>query len=426
MRRLSLWMRAHPVVGDSMIALVLALLDISSVASARPGSFCFEHPVYFWSVWALLVLPLVARRARPILTSYVILAGGVLQVLTHGGFADVPDTLPVRGSDLAIGFALYTMVAYAGRRRALPFGLCVLAGTAGWLLWRSGLTRDTIFLAAGCLMIYGFCWAMGEFVGARKAFHVEVEQRLKLLENERDQQARIAVAQERTRIARELHDVVAHAVSVIVVQADGAAYAIDSDPSLAKTAVRTISDTGREALGELRGLLEVLRSEGDEGDDRAPQPNVAALPELVDRVTQTGLPVWLVFRGDLAGLPAAIGLGIYRIVQEALTNTLKHATAGSSAQVRVERVGNLIEVEVFDSPSVAEAADRGGDLVALPPAPRIRQPVGVTGGNGLIGMRERATVLGGTLDAGPRPEGGWRVRATFPLKRRAPSASLTG
>jgi signal transduction histidine kinase len=431
MRRLSLWMRAHPVVGDSVIAVVLALIDLSAVASTEPHHFPQTHPVPFWAVFALTVVPLTFRRIRPMLSSYLVLAGGVLQVLTHGSDNNLPDSMVIRGADLAIGVALYTMVAYAGRRRALPYGLSVLVGTGVWLVWRIGLNRDAVFVGAACLMVYGFCWVLGEFTGARKAYHLAVEERLTLLESDRDAQARIAVAQERTRIARELHDVVAHAVSVMVVQADGAAYAMASPAGqdLARTAVRTIADTGREALGELRGLLEVLRSEGDEGGERTPQPSVAALPELVDRVTTTGLPVWLVFRGDLAGLPAAVGLGIYRIVQEALTNTLKHAAAGSSAQVRVERVGNLVEVEVSDGPARDDEpvpALPSAPVAGVPavPAARIR-PVGVSGGNGLIGMRERATVLGGTLDAGPRPDGGWRVRATFPLKRREPDASLS-
>jgi signal transduction histidine kinase len=408
-------MRAHPMFGDSVTAIVLVALDLLG-QNGRPGGFADLYPVLYWGVLLLLVVPVVFRRRAPILTSYLILAGGVLQLLTHGsaGAYDSP-TLPLRGADFALGVALYTMVAYAGRRRALPFGLSVLLGTVIWAAWRIGLDVQGVFLGLTAGAIFGFCWVLGEFIGARKAYHNELEQRLRLLETERDQQAEIAVAQERTRIARELHDVVAHAVSVIVVQADGAAYAIDSDPAMARTAVATIAETGREALGELRRLLDVLRNENDEpGAQRAPQPGVAALPDLLDRVTAVGLPVRLDLRGEVTALPAAIGLGIYRIVQEALTNTLKHAGAGASAQVRVERVGGLVEVEVCDQ---------------LPPGQYPREAVGVRGGNGLIGMRERATVLGGTLDAGPQLGGGWRVRATFPVRpaaaRGADGVSLT-
>jgi signal transduction histidine kinase len=299
------------------------------------------------------------------------------------------------------------MVTCTNRRRSLEYAGLLVIGTTIWAFWRidEGVSESG-FVLFGAGVIYGFCWVLGEFIGARRAYHAEVESRLQLLENERDQQAKIAVVEERARIARELHDVVAHAVSVIVVQADGAAYAIRDNPDLAETAVHTIAETGRGALHELRRLLELLRNESDERDTRTPQPDVSALPELAEKVTAAGLQVWLVFRGDLAGLPATVGLGVYRIVQEALTNTLKYAGIGSQAHVRVERVGGLIEVEVLDD----GPEDDDGSF------PRPREVVGVSGGNGLIGMRERATVLGGTMSAGPRPGGGWQVRATFPVR----------
>ncbi|HEY3609665.1 MAG TPA: sensor histidine kinase, partial [Pseudonocardiaceae bacterium] len=310
-----------------------------------------------------------------------------------------------------LAFALYTLVAYTERRKAMAYAGLLLAGTAVDLAWHFSNNRTiAVVIGIGALLIYGFSWVLGEFVGARRAYHHEVESRLRLLETERDQQATIAVAAERTRIARELHDVVAHAVSVIVVQADGAGYAIRADPDLAEAAVRTISATGREALIELRRLLDVLRSDTDERDTRAPQPDVTALPELVEKVSVTGVPVRLDLRGELAGLPAAVGLGIYRIVQESLTNTLKHAGTGAAATVRVERVGGLVEVEIDDNGHAAAGATR--DLAE------------VSGGNGLIGMRERASVLGGTLIAGRAADGGWRVRATFPV--HAPNGGTTG
>ena len=234
-------------------------------------------------------------------------------------------------ADLALAIALYTLVVYTDRRQSLAYAVLVIAGTAVDMVWRmSSCQRAVAAAASAACWIFGFAWVLGEFVGARRAYHAEVEARLRLLETERDQQATIAVAAERTRIARELHDVVAHAVSVIVVQADGAGYAIRTDPDLAETAVRTISATGREALMELRRLLDVLRSDTDDGRPRSPQPDVAGLPELVEQgsrpsACRSGLAV----RGDLAALPAAVGLGIYRIVQEALTNALKHAGSGA-------------------------------------------------------------------------------------------------
>ena len=400
-------MRRHPMFGDTVIAALVALIDLPSL----DGGFATDDPLAFWLVEALLVVPLIFRRRRPVLVAWVIAAGGVLQLLTHGQAAE-GHNLVARPADLALGIALYTLVAYVSRRVAAVYALVLGVGTGVWALWRVVDWRDLSSadviavggLTFGCVLIFVLCWVLGEFVGARRAYDAEVRERLKLMETERDQHARIAVATERTRIARELHDVVAHAVSVIVVQADGAHYAIRGNPDLAESAVRTISDTGREALVELRRLLDVLRSDGEPGEQRVPQPSVAALPELVGKVTAAGLPVRLDVRGELTGLPAAVGLGLYRIVQEALTNTLKHAGPGASAAVRVERVGGLVEVEVRDDGLGTELSNNL-----------------VSGGNGLIGMRERASVLGGSLDAGPLPGGGWRVRATFPVRPAEPS-----
>jgi signal transduction histidine kinase len=399
-------MRAHPMFGDTIIAVALGFFDLLSGISGDPWTS--EHLAWYLFAGIFLLVPVIFRRKRPVLASYLIMFGAWIQVFTHGSYGE-HATLLVRGGDLALGVALYTLVTCTNRRRSLEYAGLLVIGTTIWALWRlaPGGTSVIGSLLFGAGVIYGFCWVLGEFVGARRAYHNELESRLRLLETERDQQAKIAVVEERARIARELHDVVAHAVSVIVVQADGAAYAIRDNPDMAETAVRTIAETGRGALHELRRLLELLRNETDERDTRTPQPDVSALPELAEKVTSAGLRVWLVFRGDLADLPATVGLGIYRIVQEALTNTLKYAGVGAEAHVRVERVGGLIEVEVLDGGP--GAPDAGG--FAHP-----REIVGVSGGNGLIGMRERATVLGGSLNAGPRAGGGWQVRATFPVR----------
>ena len=401
-------MRAHPMFGDTIIAVCLGLFDLLSGVDADPWTE--DNLGWYVLAGAFLLIPVIFRRRNPVLASYLIMFGAWIQVFTHGSVGD-HSQLVIRGGDLALGVALYTMVTCASRRRALEYAGLLVIGTTIWSFWRvDGGAPGIGFTLFGAGVIYGFCWVLGEFIGARRAYHNELEGKLRLLETERDQQAKIAVVEERARIARELHDVVAHAVSVIVVQADGAQYAIRDNPDLAETAVRTIAETGRGALHELRRLLELLRNESDERDTRTPQPDVSALPELAEKVTAVGLPVWLVFRGDLAGLPATVGLGIYRIVQEALTNTLKHAGMGAEAHVRVERVGGLIEVEVLDGgPGQAPSTNGAGFSTAS-------EVIGVSGGNGLIGMRERASVLGGTLYAGPRAGGGWQVRATFPVR----------
>jgi signal transduction histidine kinase len=394
MRRLSLWMQAHPLVGDSVIAVFIAALELLSLIDMPDG----VNPVVYWVVGAGLLGPLVIRRRSPVLSAYVICAAGYAQLFTHGSTdpAHMHDAV-VRLADVALGIALYTLVAYAGRWQAVRYAVLLATGMVIWAFWRIGMHTGGVLAMIVVTITFALCWVLGEFVGARRAYQNEVEQRLALLETERDQQARIAVGRERARIARELHDVVAHAVSVIVVQADGAAYAVRRNPELAERAVQTISATGREALTELRRLLGVLRSEDGRDVDRTPQPGAGSLGELAERVRGVGLPVTLTVSGDLDDLPAGVGLGIYRIVQESLTNTLKHAGPGASANVVVTRSDERVELEITDNGA-------GG-----------RQLVGVSGGNGLIGMRERAHVYGGSLAAGPGPSGGWRVRAVLPV-----------
>jgi signal transduction histidine kinase len=379
------------MVGDSLLAAMLGLIDLAVyVASVdQPGSYPW------WLVLPLavaMVTPLVFRRKYPLTVAYVVLV------------LSVPHSLLGLGFSIALAgmIALYSAVVYAGRRQAAlyVFVLVVVTGLQLVLEREQDIVVISLFLAFAIAL----CWVLGEFVGARRAYQIEVEARLHLLETERDQAARIAVGEERSRIARELHDVVAHAVSVMVVQADGASYAIRSDPDLAARALNTISETGRGALAELRRLLDVLRNEDGDGEPRVPQPNAEALVELAERVRASGLAVDLAIDEDLGELPAGVSLGVYRIVQESLTNALKHAGRGATASVQVCRNGDVMEVEVTD-----DGAGRVKSLVTASAA------AGVPGGNGLIGMRERAHVFGGTLDVGPAAGGGWRVCAKLPI-----------
>ncbi|GHF57428.1 two-component sensor histidine kinase [Amycolatopsis bartoniae] len=384
-------MRAHPMVGDSLLAVLLALLDLLVFAINAAAPFPKVHPWYVTVPMDLvMVLPLVFRRRAPVLTAYAVLAVSIPHSVLQLGV----------GSLFASAIALYTLVVYVGRKQAAWYLAAQLVSTGAQtaLMWRTQTVSALILFT----VTFAFCWLLGEFVGARRAYHTEVEARLHLLETERDQASRIAVAEERGRIARELHDVVAHAVSVIVVQADGASYAVRKDPDLAERAVHTISATGREALGELRRLLDVLRNEDGIDVPRTPQPDAQSLADLANRVSEAGVPVRLQVEGNLAGLPTGVSLGIYRIVQESLTNTLKHAGPGARAHVRIERREDVIEVTVTD--------DGAGRARALVPADGP-----LPGGNGVIGMRERAHVYGGSLDVGPLPGGGWRVRASLPV-----------
>ncbi|WP_446681633.1 sensor histidine kinase [Amycolatopsis plumensis] len=387
-------MRAHPMAGDSVLAVLLGLFDLLLFAADGLAELPDVPPWYVAvPVNIAMVTPLVFRRKSPLWSAYVVLVVSVVHASLMLGI----------GSVAGLAMSIYSVVVYAGRRQGLAYvGAVVAASVLQAVLDRPDeLVISALFLAFGIAL----CWTLGEFVGARRAYDVEVEARLHLLETERDQATRIAVAEERGRIARELHDVVAHAVSVMVVQADGASYAIQSNPELAHRALQTISETGRGALGELRRLLDVLRSDDADGEPRVPQPDAHALADLADRMRAAGVPVDLEL-GELGDLPAGVSLGVYRIVQESLTNTLKHAGRGATASVRVHRTGDLVEVLVSD--------DGAGRVPQLVPSGR-RDPR-LPGGNGLIGMRERAHVYGGKLDVGPAPGGGWQVRATLPVR----------
>jgi signal transduction histidine kinase len=231
-------------------------------------------------------------------------------------------------------------------------------------------------------------WLLGDNLRTRRAYLSELEARAERLEREQEESARRAAAEEQARIARELHDVLAHNVSVMVVQAAAANDVFETQPQRARQALRDIERTGRSALTELRRLLGRVRQ-----TDFAPQPGLSGLEALVDGVRAAGLPVTLRVEGELDDLPAGLDLSAYRIVQEALTNAIKHAGA-SAAEVRVRRTADEVELEVVD--------DGAG-------------PSGNGRGQGLIGMRERASLLGGEVEAGPKPGGGFRVRAKLPL-----------
>ncbi|WP_425551086.1 sensor histidine kinase [Amycolatopsis samaneae] len=406
MRRLSLWLRAHPMVGDTMLAVIVGLVDLLIlVLDEIVNDFSSLPPWYVaLPIEAAIILALVYRRRAPLWSAYVLLVIGIIHNTLALGTAGV----------IGLAISVYSVVVYVGRRQGLIYVL-VLALASGALLTTQPLENR---LSSMVFTLFGIalCWVLGEFVGARRAYDEEVQARLHLLETERDQATRIAVAEERGRIARELHDVVAHAVSVMVVQADGASYALKSDPELAERALRTISETGRGALGELRRLLDVLRNEHGDDEPRVPQPDAHALADLAERMRDAGVAVSLDVEEDLGDLPAGVSLGVYRIVQESLTNTLKHAGAGANAEVRVCRVGESIEVLVRD-----DGAGRAMELVpataASSTSKTAKAPIRlqVPGGNGLIGMRERANVYGGTLEVGPA-DGGWQVRAALPVR----------
>jgi signal transduction histidine kinase len=366
--------RLPPLAVDAAIAAVVGLVTIVSVLvedSNDPGVSLTAAGV------ALIVaqcVPLVWRRRDPLAVMLVVVAAGVAY-----GIAELPDP--------AIGFApvlaVYTLAAHEPRSLTVPWGLAgVAVGAISLAVSRDADAADV----AVNYFVFVTAWVAGDTVRSQR-------ERVALVDAQREEEARRAVADERVRIARDLHDVVAHHLSVIVVQAEAAQEVLATRPDRAVDAMGTVADTARTALGELRLVVGVLRSDGG----RAPQPDLDAVDDLVASVRQAGLAVAVRTEGEPRAVGGVVGVAAYRVVQEALTNVLRHAAAGQ-AEVALAYGDDTLVVTVSDD-------GRGGR------APAPDRP----GGHGLAGMRERVTVLGGSLDAGPRAEGGFAVRARLPL-----------
>ncbi|EGX56941.1 two-component system sensor kinase [Streptomyces zinciresistens K42] len=401
MQRLYDFLRRHPTWVDGFWAVLLFGLSVVSTAveqqagqkSRGTGSEAIIIPVVL-----LLCLVIALRRRVPERMLLLAIGVGLIQLAL-----DVATTL----ADFAFLVITYTVAATGARwasRLALGVGLC--AAPLAQLRWPEqeadvlGNIALTVFMAVP----FALAWVLGDSVRTRRAYYGQLEERATRLEKEREAQAKVAVAAERARIARELHDVVAHNVSVMVVQADGAAYVLDSAPDQAKKALETISSTGRQALAEMRRLLGVLRTgEHQESGEYVPQPDVEQIDDLIQQCRTSGLPVDFKVEGTPRPLPSGVELTAYRIVQEALTNTRKHGGPKAGASVRLvyfdDGLGLLVEDDGKGAPH--ELYEDGGADGS---------------GHGLIGMRERVGMVGGTLDAGPRPGGGFRISALLPLK----------
>jgi signal transduction histidine kinase len=287
----------------------------------------------------------------------------------------------------------YSLVSYVPLRRALiGTGLLVVWITAQIIAAHQ--TAGTFQFAA---LFIGGAWAMGRLVRIRAAQAAAAQHQADRLAAEKDAETRRAAAEERGRIARELHDIVAHSVSVMVVQAGAAEQILPGDQAGAAAAMRAVQQAGREAIAELSRLLGVLRDGGQEVGV-APLPTLAELPALIDQSRGAGLPVDMTVLGEPRPLPAGVELAVYRIIQEALTNTRKHAGAGSAASVEL----------TYDQAAVtAEIRDNG-------PGHAARHGNGAGTGNGLAGLQARASAYGGSLEAGPAADGGFRVLARIP------------
>lgn len=292
------------------------------------------------------------------------------------------------GYECVVGIAVIALYSVGRYVPAHRWSYVAVAGTVGLAALGDLVAGVPAADSAVGLLVTGLVW----YAGRRIRFRGE---RAAQLEHERAAEARRAVVEERTRIARELHDVVAHRVSMMTVQAGAAKVVAMEDPAGARRAMEAVENTGRKALDELRHLLAVLRPEAG-GDDLGPQPGLADLPRLVDQLREAGLDASLTTSDVPADLPARVNLSAYRIIQEALTNVLRHAGPGSRATVQLSRDNNSLVINVLDD-------GRGTATLA-------------DSGHGIVGMRERALLLGGDLAAGPRPGGGFQVVARLPVR----------
>ncbi len=333
-------------------------------------------------LFAAIGAALLARRRRPSVAAGVALASAfALRALGYP---------PLASADLALLAIVYSWGAHSGRP-STALGASVIAA---WVL-ASQAAAPTPFEpleVAPLLVVFEGAWLLGRTIRAQRQNAAELVART----------AEVAVAAERARIARELHDVVAHHVSVVVVQAEGARAAIDDDPAAAKLALGHIQDSGRAALADLRQLLGVLRPSADGPVERGPIPTVEALDALVTDLRSGGMRIDLSREGAPVEVPGSVGLAAYRIVQEALTNALRHAP-GAAAHVTLRYAPAAIEVEVTDD----------GARAAAPAAPPLD---GAPAGHGIRGIRQRAELLGGTVEVGPRPNAGFRVWARLPIE----------
>lgn len=382
--RAARWARAHPFAVDCWLAAAVTFCTV-----VLPATSYWAQPTDAFLLGLFLTVPLAWRRRAPVAAAAAVIAVGLLELVVLETFL---------AANVAALVMIYALAAYAPRwasRGGLAVGL-LGALLASLRYFSGGISAALVptVLAIGVAVVAS--WALGDLRRARLLRVAALEERAQLIELERDQEMRLAATAERARIARELHDVVAHSLSVVIAQADGGRYAGKADPEAATGALEAIAATGRQALADMRSLLGVLR-EGS-GEEYAPQPDIAAIPGLVEDVRSSGLDVDLIVEGEPRPLPAGPQLAAYRIVQESLTNVLKHAGPAGRAWVRLQWRPDALELSVLDDGRGASAAMIRSDGE----------------GQGVRGMVERATLHGGRLEAGPRTGGGFGVHAALP------------
>jgi signal transduction histidine kinase len=373
---------------DIAMAMVLTALALFTLEHDHGRLDFISGPLLM-----LQTLPVAVRRRSPM--KILVVTGAAITVFSLLGY-------PESNGNLGVLVAFYTVAANEPRSRA-TIAAAVTAGAILVSFAAYAIVDSAVGLTVsmtGAYLAYGVAWLVGDNLRVRRAYTRELEERASRLEVEREEKAALAVSEERARIAREMHDVVAHYVSVTVVQAAGARRVLDKDPAAARAALEAVETAGRTALTEMRRMLEVLRTD-DPG--LGPQPGMGALDRLVARVRDAGLPVQVTIEGEVVGLPAGMDLAAYRIVQEALTNAVKHA-GRATARVTIRYGPDDLEIDVVDDGRGAAAPLIAADQ----------------GGHGLIGMKERVALFGGQPEAGPVFPGGYRVLARLPIEREEP------
>jgi signal transduction histidine kinase len=393
------------VAQDVVLALFVTVMQVQGTV-ARVAAEGAPRPLTdFGSLgYALLVasgLALAVRRLWPV---PVFVTAALASLVYYGlDFPDGPGWL-------ALFVSLYTLTAYGDGRRSLVIagaGTTVLA--VGWLVAAADIEPRAaigwVFFRIGASVMSA---ALGESVRSRRVIAAEAQERAELAERTREEEARARVDAERLRIAREVHDTVAHAIAIINVQSGVTAHVLDKRPEVARDALRAIEQTSSRALGEMRAILGVLR---DKDDGRVPYPGLGQIDELAAKARDAGLDITLVETSPATALPSAVGSAAYRILQESITNVIRHV-GPTRVTVALSPGIDVFELRVTDE---GRGAAHGADLAAQLPAGNSAGP-----GRGIIGMRERCRLLGGELDAKPTPAGGFEVTARLPL---APAGS---
>jgi len=395
-RRLRQWDAGHRWGLDTAVVLVIFLMfgapDLHHERGHPDGPIVLSHlpTAQMLLLQLALVLPLWWRRRAPLATFYTVLAVFVAE--WAGGV--------ILRADVALLVAVYSLVLHGRLGRllwAVP-GLAVAVVLVVVRLSDVASVWDVLFFVGS---VGTAAVALGFAVRIRRAQLAVLRERAVQLEFERDQRSRLAAANERARVAREMHDILGHSLSVIITLADGGAYASDAAPERGKEALRLIGDAGRGSLAELRRMLGVLREQTDE-PALTPQPGIADLDMLCRQIRAAGPRVEYRSAGAVEQLDVGVQLAAYRIAQEALTNTLKHAGPHTRVQLALRVDGRRLLITVRDT----------GPPAGERPAP----PAGE--GHGVVGMRERAALYGGTITAGPRPGGGWSVAAELDLDNK--------